>query len=114
VEEVAWDGPRLSGLHRSFPSGHSAAAFAMATVVASEYGDNPVVSPLMYGAATLCALSRVHDNAHWLSDVVVGSLVGHLIARTVIDRNGGPSSRGLSITPTVRQKGTGLAMSCRF
>ncbi|MFH1313487.1 MAG: phosphatase PAP2 family protein [Candidatus Eisenbacteria bacterium] len=114
VEEVAWDGPSFSRVHRSFPSGHSAAAFAAATVVASEYGNYAFVTPLMYSAATLCALSRMHDDAHWLSDIVIGSLIGHLVARTVVDLNGGPSGGGLSLTPVMRERGVGVSMSYRF
>ena len=113
VEEVAWDGPRFSRVHRSFPSGHSAAAFATATVVVSEYGDNLFVPPLVYGAASLCALSRVHDDAHWLSDVVVGSLIGHLIARAVIGLNGGPRYAGLTISPVGYEQGAALSLSYR-
>jgi membrane-associated phospholipid phosphatase len=114
VDDIAWDGPQLSRLNRSFPSGHSAAAFAVATVVASEYGDHTIVRPLAYSAASLCALSRVHDGAHWLSDVIIGSLLGHLTARAVIGLDGGSAGTGLSVTPVMRDGEAGLSMSYRF
>lgn len=60
-----WHGPELSLKNLSFPSGHSAAAFSLATVVASEYANNGYIPPAAYGIATLTALSRVNDNAHW-------------------------------------------------
>lgn len=81
-----WDGPSLSPKHVSFPSGHSATAFAWATVVASEYHDKPGVSSLAYSAAALTAFSRVNDNEHWLTDVLVGSAIGYYTAKTIIHR----------------------------
>lgn len=65
----------------SFPSGHTSAAFSLAAVVA---GEGPVywphaahiVTPAAYAAATLVGLSRIYLNRHWMSDVVVGAVVG--------------------------------------
>lgn len=37
-----------------------------------------------YGAATLVAWSRVHDEAHWPSDVVAGALTGTTMSLTTI------------------------------
>ncbi|MDB4873913.1 MAG: phosphoesterase PA-phosphatase related protein [Gemmatimonadetes bacterium] len=74
------------GLHRgsgyqSFPSGHATAAFAAASVVTSEsqrWWPQGIwlVAPAMYGGATLVGLSRMYNNAHWASDVVVGAAIG--------------------------------------
>ena len=81
-----WVGPSLRGFH-SFPSGHSQAAFALATVVALEFRDARAVPPIAYGVATLTALSRINGNDHWLSDVIVGSTLGHFIAKTIVRRH---------------------------
>jgi hypothetical protein len=59
----------------SFPSGHTAMAFALAASVSNEVHFWPAQVGL-YGAATLTGWSRINDNKHWLSDVVGGAAVG--------------------------------------
>jgi membrane-associated phospholipid phosphatase len=71
----------------SFPSGHTAVAFAIATSVADETGDS-WSDVFLYSAATLTALSRVNDDRHWTSDVLIGGLIGHLSGRWVSRRMG--------------------------
>jgi membrane-associated phospholipid phosphatase len=66
----------------SFPSGHTAVAFAIATAVAEETGDR-WTDAAIYGAATLTAMARVNDDRHWTSDVLIGGLLGHLSAKWV-------------------------------
>jgi membrane-associated phospholipid phosphatase len=114
LETERWAGPRLTMSNLSFPSGHSAAAFAVATVVASEYGNHRLVPPLAYGAASLCGLSRINDNAHWASDVLVGSAIGYLTARAVVARHGDRSRMNLTIVPSIGDKQADLSVSCRF
>jgi membrane-associated phospholipid phosphatase len=62
----------------SFPSGHSAAAFAFATAVGSGW---PVVAVPLHAAAGTVAYSRVHTGVHYPGDVVVGSILGTVIAQ---------------------------------
>jgi undecaprenyl-diphosphatase len=57
----------------SFPSGHSASAFAFAEGISSEL---PWLGVPMRLAATLVAYSRVHAGVHYPGDVVAGSLIG--------------------------------------
>jgi membrane-associated phospholipid phosphatase len=68
-----WDGPSFSNSNLSFASDDATVAFSVTTVIASEYEDKVWVPPLAYGIATLTALARFNDNAHWASDVLVGS-----------------------------------------
>jgi membrane-associated phospholipid phosphatase len=73
----------------SFPSGHSTAAFATAAAVTSEVsrwssGPEWVVGPLMYGAATATGLSRMYNNEHWASDVVLGAAIGTFAGLKVV------------------------------
>ena len=84
----------------SFFSGHSATAFATASFLAWDLSDHLVhhvyrneesaflVGRLLpfaglYGVAGLTAFSRIYDQKHYFSDVVVGSLVGALIGNLV-------------------------------
>ena len=62
------------GANSSFPSGHSAVAFAAVTPFAQEYD-----APWLYGVAALSAAGRVSARQHWVSDTVAGSLVGYAI-----------------------------------
>jgi hypothetical protein len=68
----------------SFPSGHSMEAWALATVVAREYRDKPLVKYGMYSFATAVSLSRIANQHHYASDVLVGSSIGYLIGRFVM------------------------------
>jgi membrane-associated phospholipid phosphatase len=72
--------PDLSN-HHSFPSGHAAVTFATAAVIERHLGWKR--SLLAYGIASYVAASRLHDNRHYLSDVVFGAAVGSIAGRTV-------------------------------
>lgn len=68
----------------SFFSGHSSAAFSLATIISEVYGEQyPVVPYIAYGAAAITAFSRMHDNKHWGSDVIIGAIAGHLITKII-------------------------------
>jgi membrane-associated phospholipid phosphatase len=61
----------------SFPSGHTAQAFAAATFLHKEYGrEHPWYSVLAYTTASGIGVLRILNNRHWLSDVLVGAGVG--------------------------------------
>lgn len=62
----------------SFPSGHSAAGFAFSTGVGNHL---PVAAVPLHAAAGLVAYSRVHTGVHHPSDVVVGSVLGTILAQ---------------------------------
>lgn len=72
-------------LNSSFPSGHATVAFAAATVYAMEYRNKPWVPVVSYSAASLIGLSRLTENKHWATDVLVGSAIGYLSAKQVVN-----------------------------
>ena len=67
----------------SFPSSHTTAAFAAATVFAVEYRNKPYIPIIAYSAATLVGLSRITENKHWATDVLAGAALGYLTGRQV-------------------------------
>ena len=72
--------PRPDGSNnKSFPSGHTATAFMAATMLHKEYGGrSPWYSIAGYSMATVTGVSRMLNNKHWLSDVLVGAGIGIL------------------------------------
>lgn len=67
----------------SFPSGHTTQAFAVASVIASEY-DHAAVDLLAYGLAAAVGASRMYDDAHFLSDVTAAALIGTAVGRYIV------------------------------
>jgi membrane-associated phospholipid phosphatase len=75
--------------YRSFPSGHSTAAFAVAAAVTSETSrwwphTRWVIGPALYGGAALAGVSRMYDNRHWASDVLTGAGIGTFAGLKVV------------------------------
>jgi membrane-associated phospholipid phosphatase len=77
---------RPTGECCSFPSGHAATAFAAASVIERHMGYRMSVPAMVI--ATYVATSRLHDNRHFLSDVVFGSALGTATGWTVVGRHG--------------------------
>ena len=108
--------------HSSFPSGHTANAFAAAEFLNQEYRDvSPWIGYAGYTVATATGVLRLYNNKHWLSDVVVGAGVG--IASTKIAYLVYPHLRKLvvgkqsihySMVPTYQQGAAGLAFNGTF
>jgi hypothetical protein len=63
--------------YQSFPSGHTAEAFAGAEFMRMEYKDvSPWYGVAGYAMATATGLLRMYNDKHWMSDVVAGAGVG--------------------------------------
>ena len=63
----------------SFPSGHTSHAFGIAEVVRTLYGNG--AGAVFYTLAVITGISRIHDNKHYLSDVVAGAGLGIGVVR---------------------------------
>jgi membrane-associated phospholipid phosphatase len=73
----------------SFPSGHSAAAFAFASAAGRSL---PRAGPPLRVLAAAVAYSRVHTGVHFPGDVIAGSIIGTAIGRTVGGQRRSPLS----------------------
>lgn len=93
--------------NQSFPSGHAAQAFALATVISLQYRRTVWVPVAAYALATAAGLSRMTMDKHWASDVLVGAVVGHVVARLVVRDH---ARRG-RLTPLVSGSPRGFAVS---
>jgi membrane-associated phospholipid phosphatase len=77
------------GDYQSFPSGHSVAAFAAAAAVTNETSRwwpnlKWVIGPIMYGGAGMVGVSRMYNNRHWASDVMMGAAIGTFAGNKVV------------------------------
>ena len=83
LEKCAWDmvaGFFTSGggiSHQSFPSGHAAAAVALAFALAAFY---PRGRSLFFGLAALASIQRLVEASHYLTDILVGAAIGAFVA----------------------------------
>lgn len=78
--------------YRSFPSGHTVSAFAAAAAVTAETSRNApntkwLVGPVLYSGAALVGISRMYNNRHWASDVIVGAGIGTFAGLKVVRFN---------------------------
>jgi membrane-associated phospholipid phosphatase len=92
----------LPSSFRSMPSGHASSAFAVAAVIAGQ-SKKFYVDILSYTLATCVALSRVHDNKHWMSDVFIGSVIGYVVGKKILalsrSKNSDKVSLGFQLSP---------------
>jgi len=98
----------------SFPSGHTAQAFSVVAAVSETY-QNILVSVPLYAVATMTGMARIYHDAHFLSDVTAGAVIGTLsgvyAARYIRNRG---KSRGVSIAPMFQDGISGGMVSLAF
>ncbi|HJV36319.1 phosphatase PAP2 family protein [Geomonas sp.] len=114
---TTFDGPDYMK-NVSFSSGHTASAFAIATVFADQYKDNAWVPAIAYSLATLTGLSRIYINEHWASDVFFGGALGYFTSKALLkwhehDKDQLLGKR-LTIMPQLGQQMTGLKVNYQF
>jgi hypothetical protein len=104
----------------SFPSGHAASSFAVATIFAREYRDHIAVPIVAYSLATAISISRIGAQRHWMSDIFVGGSMGFLIGRYTYRQNHDRSLPGAKVSgigklmPQVGLGPAGPALSWAF
>jgi hypothetical protein len=90
--------------YHSFPSGHTAAAFSLSTVLAHRLNNGWATAGL-YTLATLTSLSRVYADEHWFSDCVFSAMLSTAITHSLLQwydaRGAGDAQNGLHVIPTL-------------
>jgi len=109
--KVIIDRTRPDGGKYSMPSGHTSAAFSTATVLMKFYGVKVAVPA--YLLASLTAFTRIDDQKHFLTDVLVGAVLGTAIGLGTASFHK-KEYRGFVITPMVTKNGTGLVFHKTF
>ena len=99
--------------YTSLPSGHSSAVWSVATVIA-ERTDGTIVDAICYTLAALTSLSRIHEDKHWSSDVLVGSAIGYFTAKKICALNRDPSAAKLSASLDLSGKRQAITFSLSF
>lgn len=79
--KVAVHRTRPNGGPYSFPSGHTAAAFAVAPILVQHFGT--VAAIPAYALAVSTAMGRMEDRKHYLSDVIAGAGIGSAIGLAI-------------------------------
>jgi len=113
--------PNGGELAHSFPSSHTSLAFTNATVLYEEFIDtNPTFAYSGYGFAVATGSLRLMNNAHWLSDVMVGAAIGMVVTKFVylldpiIKWNPFKNSKNIIILPKADYEGYGLILTKQF
>ncbi|MDP3025877.1 MAG: phosphatase PAP2 family protein [candidate division Zixibacteria bacterium] len=101
-----------SSYSQSFPSGHAATAFSLASVIAEQY-DNRLIDWAAYSLAFLAAWARVNDNVHFTSDVFFGGVLGTWVGKTIVrlNKNKDAESNKLSVQPTIGINSIGVSFN---
>jgi membrane-associated phospholipid phosphatase len=94
---------RPDGTSLSFPSGHSASAFATATVLQRHLGWKAGIPA--YAVATYVAASRIQGQRHYFSDVAFGAAIGMVAGRTVTIGHG---NARFAVSPAAAPGGAGV------
>lgn len=79
--DTYFKGPSMSYLYSSFPSGHTAFSFMLATILSQYY---PRYCTLFYFLAVWVGFERVEDFAHFPSDVIAGALIGFITGKLTL------------------------------
>lgn len=112
--------------NNSFPSGHTATAFAGAEFLWQEYKDKSIWYGIAgYAVATGTGLFRIYNNRHWLTDVAAGAGIGILstkiaywmnpyITKTLFGKDHKESNSTSIIMPSYDGKTMGLSFIKTF
>lgn len=107
--------------YNSFPSGHTATAFAAAELLHQEFKDqSPWIGYAGFAVATATGTLRMYNNKHWFSDVVAGAGFGILSTKLsylvypYFKRMLGLNQRNFQATPLYQNGAGGMSLKYTF
>lgn len=104
-----------NGKDLSWPSGHTASSFCVASVLDEYYG--PQVGVPAYIGASLVGWRMMDAGDHWASDVLFGGTLGYVVGHTVAAKHKQLEIAGFKIEPMMSlspRPSTGIALVKRF
>lgn len=108
---------QLQDKYLALPSGHCVVAFAFSSVLSQQI-DCVAVTILLYGFASVTVLQRMYEDRHWLSDTVLGSVIGYFVGDTVVSLHRKHSSykrqSSLLLYPILSPQCTGMGVTFGF
>jgi len=96
------------GYNDALPSAHTAGVFALAAVLARR-AESPWAPSLCYGLATVLGASRIYQDEHWTSDVLLGALIGELAGRWAL-RPTNPTAPTVTLRPLTQGLGAEVVL----
>ncbi len=96
----------------SFPSMHTASSFALASVIART-SDSLPITLCSYTAATFVGFSRMYQNKHWASDILLSAAIGELAGRVVTSFHAN-KGRKVVLLPAVSGEAATMNLLYRF
>jgi membrane-associated phospholipid phosphatase len=97
----------------SFPSGHAASAFAVATVIADQT-DHVLVDVMAYSLSVLAAAARVHMSKHWASDAFIGAAIGYFVGKKICSLHRNRDKKNVQIGFTLSPSAKGVTVEICF
>jgi membrane-associated phospholipid phosphatase len=80
-------------------------------ITAARMTDNPWLAGTLYACSTFTAWSRINDNQHYLSQVILGWWMGYLASRSVWETQS--QEQAISLAPLVTEEGVGVMVLWR-
>ena len=108
--------PNGNGNH-SMPSGHTAEAFQLATMLDMEYRDVSLwISAAGYATATATGVMRMLNNKHWDSDVLVGAGIGFISTKIVYltHKYRWKKNSNIVVLPAIYKNGGGIVFAMQL
>ncbi len=101
----------------SLPSGHTAVAFTVSSVLANRI-NNIYATIGLYSLALITGYQRIYSDNHWISDTVLSAAIGIVISRTVVGLNEQypfeSDNVNVSVKPLFNSSGFGFNLSFAF